>query len=106
MICLMSSQVRLRVAGSCAIAFQKLLIQSVLRVDMMSSYTARTSGEASLYSIRPRVDMRAPTNSFRFRSFRFQNILVHGKHADQGSRKLTCYYLENFLLGQLPAEQR
>ena len=38
MICLMSSQVRLSVAGSWAMAFQKLLIQSVLRVAMMSSY--------------------------------------------------------------------
>ena len=37
MICLMLSQVRRSVAGSCASAFQKLLIQSVLRVAMMSS---------------------------------------------------------------------
>src|SRR5690349_2720336 len=44
MICLMDSQVRLSVAGSCASAFQKLLIQSVFRVAMMSSKTARTSG--------------------------------------------------------------
>ena len=44
MICLMLSQVRRSVAGSCASAFQKLLIQSVSRVAMMSSYTARTSG--------------------------------------------------------------
>src|ERR1700680_4459324 len=57
MICLMLSHVRLSVAGSCAMAFQKLLIQSVLRVDMMSSYTARTSGLASLYSISLNVAM-------------------------------------------------
>ena len=37
MICLMLSQVRFSNAGSWAIAFQKLLIQSTLRVDMMSS---------------------------------------------------------------------
>src|SRR5882724_2399524 len=60
MICLMLSQVRLRSAGSWAIAFQKLLIQSVLRVAMMSSKTARTSGLASLYSMRPRVDINSP----------------------------------------------
>src|SRR5215472_18380727 len=61
MICLMSCQVRFSVAGSLARAFQKLLIQSVLRVAMMSSYTSRTSGEASLYSMKPRVgiDLRS-----------------------------------------------
>ena len=37
MICLTLSQVRRSVAGSLAIAFQKLLIQSVWRVAMMSS---------------------------------------------------------------------
>src|SRR5271157_1300903 len=58
MICLMSCQVRFNSAGSFASAFQKLLIQSVLRVAMMSSYTARTSGPASLYSISPNVAMR------------------------------------------------
>src|SRR5437588_12206184 len=56
MICLMLSQVRFSVAGSCAIAFQKLLIQSVFRVAMMSSYTARTSGLASAYSMSPKID--------------------------------------------------
>src|SRR5215469_11802735 len=55
MICLMSSQVRFRVVGSLARAFQKLLIQSVLRVAMISSYTSRTSDEASWYSMKPRV---------------------------------------------------
>src|ERR1017187_5447712 len=45
----MLSQVRRSVAGSCASAFQKLLIQSVWRVAMISSYTARTSGLASAY---------------------------------------------------------
>src|SRR5215469_696635 len=49
--CLMLSQVRRSVAGSFASAFQKLLIQSVRRVAMMSSYTARISGLASSYSI-------------------------------------------------------
>src|SRR6267142_116000 len=57
MMALMLSHVRFSVAGSCAIAFQKLLIQSVLRVAMMSSYMARTSGLASLYSINPNVDI-------------------------------------------------
>src|ERR1700752_2734724 len=56
MICLMSSQVRFSVAGSCAMAFQKLLIQSVFRVAMMSSYTAFTSGLAAAYSMRPKID--------------------------------------------------
>ena len=37
MICLMLSQVRFSRAGSWAIAFQKLLIQSTWRVAMMSS---------------------------------------------------------------------
>ena len=37
MICLTLSHVRRSVAGSCASAFQKLLIQSVLRAAMMSS---------------------------------------------------------------------
>src|SRR5581483_3539493 len=46
MTSLMLSQVRFRVAGSLASAFQKLLIQSDLRVAMMSSKTARTSGAA------------------------------------------------------------
>src|SRR4029077_4147066 len=60
MICLMLSQVRFSVAGSCAMAFQKLLIQSVLRVAMMSSYTARTSALASLYSISLNVAIESP----------------------------------------------
>src|SRR2546428_13700779 len=60
MICLIDSQVRFSVTGSRASAFQKLLIQSVWRVAMMSSKTARTSGLASLYSIKPLVDMRRP----------------------------------------------
>jgi hypothetical protein len=46
-ISLMLSHVRCKTAGSRVIAFQKLLIQSVLRVAMMSSYTARTCGLAS-----------------------------------------------------------
>ena len=45
------SQVRRKVAGSLANTFQKLLIQSVLRVALMSSKTARTSGLAALSSI-------------------------------------------------------
>src|SRR5580700_2086270 len=55
MICLMLSHVRRSVAGSCASAFQKLLIQSVWRVAMISSYTAPTSGLASAYSIMKRL---------------------------------------------------
>src|SRR5215831_4373102 len=64
MICLMLSQVLLSVTGSCAIAFQKLLIQSVFRVAMMSSYTARTSGLAWSYSMNPNVDIPNPQNDF------------------------------------------
>src|SRR5579863_1998816 len=60
MISLMLRQVLRSVAGSWASAFQKLLIQSVLRVVMMSSYTARTSGLASWYSISPKVAMLRP----------------------------------------------
>src|SRR5947209_4623726 len=60
MICLMLSHVRFSVAGSCAIAFQKLLIQSVFRVAIMSSYTARTSALASLYSISLNVAIACP----------------------------------------------
>src|SRR5690242_21077690 len=48
---LMLAQMRRSVTGSWARTFQKLFTQSVLRVAMMSSYTARTSGEASAYSI-------------------------------------------------------
>src|SRR5579871_1794437 len=59
MIALIPSHVRFSVSGSCAIAFQKLLIQSVFRVAMMSSYTG-TSGLASLYSISGNVGMRSP----------------------------------------------
>src|SRR6185295_17040072 len=63
MISLMLSHVRLSVAGSCASAFQKLLIQSVLRVAMMSSNTARTSGPASAYSISRTVVMLGPSGN-------------------------------------------
>src|ERR1700730_17406719 len=65
-ICLSDSQVRFKVAGSWAMAFQKLLIQSILRVAMMSSYTARTSGLASLYSISAKVAMISPENIQRW----------------------------------------
>ena len=41
------SQVRLSSAGSRARYFQKLLTSGTLRVALMSSKTARTSGEAS-----------------------------------------------------------
>src|SRR6266852_5536581 len=58
MTCLRLSQVRLSRAGSCAMAFQKLLIQSILRVAMMSSKTARTSGDASWYSMNANVGIR------------------------------------------------
>src|SRR5207253_3126288 len=51
MTSLMLSQVRRKVGGSFASTFQKLLIQSVPRVLMMSSYTARTSTPASSYPI-------------------------------------------------------
>src|SRR5215213_8610814 len=45
------SQIRRRVGGWLASAFQKLLIQSVLRVCLMSSNTTRTSGLAAFSSI-------------------------------------------------------
>src|SRR5664279_5036661 len=64
MICLVSSQVRFNSSGWCAIAFQKWLIESVLRVAMMSSYTALTSGLASLYSMKPNVDMHPPESEW------------------------------------------
>src|SRR6185312_13056504 len=57
MMVLVSSHVRFSRTGSCASAFQKLLILSVLRVAMMSSYTARTSGLALSYSMNPNVDI-------------------------------------------------
>jgi hypothetical protein len=41
------SQVRRSVGGWCANALQKLLIQSVLQLALMSSNTARTSGPAA-----------------------------------------------------------
>src|ERR1022692_1539800 len=55
MTSLMFAQTRRKAAGSCASTFQKLLIQSVLRVAIISSYTARTSGLASAYSIGARA---------------------------------------------------
>src|ERR1035437_9651307 len=63
MMCLTSFHVRCNSAGSWAIAFQKLLIESVLRVAMMSSYTALTSGLASLYSMKPNVAMCPPESA-------------------------------------------
>src|SRR5258708_38177604 len=61
MISLMLCQVRHSVAGSCASACQKLLIQSVLRVAIMSSYMARTSALASSSLTSPKVAMPPPT---------------------------------------------
>src|SRR5437763_1094698 len=57
------SQVRRRVAGSLANAFQKLLIQSVLRVALMSSKTARTSGLAALSWLSGTAGISLPLNS-------------------------------------------
>src|SRR5205085_12208151 len=57
------SQVRRRVAGSLANAFQKLLIQSVLRVALMSSKTARTSAVAAFSSISGTAGISLPLNS-------------------------------------------
>src|SRR5262249_36931957 len=57
MISLVSSQVRFRRTGSWARAFQKFVTLSILRVALMSSYTARTAGLALSYSMKPRVDM-------------------------------------------------
>ena len=48
------------IASHGASTFQKLLTQSVLRVAMMSSYTARTRGEASAYSINPTLMAGSP----------------------------------------------
>src|SRR6188508_2664750 len=47
----MLSQVRFSVAGWCARCFQKLLTSGTLRLVLISSNTARTSGDASRYSI-------------------------------------------------------
>src|SRR5256885_1729911 len=64
-------QTRRSVAGSCASTFQKLFTQSVLRVAMMSSYTARTSADAFAYSMGSRLaviwltSMRAPSTASR-----------------------------------------
>src|ERR1043166_5460641 len=57
MISFVSCQVRFRRTGSWARAFQKFVTLSVLRVAIMSSYTARTSGLAFSYSMNPSVDM-------------------------------------------------
>src|SRR5215207_9283446 len=54
------SQVRFKVAGWLASAFQKLLIQSVSRVFLMSSNTARTSAPAALSSISGTVGISLP----------------------------------------------
>ena len=51
MTSLTDSQVRLSVAGSFARYFQKLFTSSTWRVFLMSSNTARTSADASRYSI-------------------------------------------------------
>src|SRR5580704_6890494 len=80
-ICLIPSHVRFSVSGSCAIAFQKLLIQSVFRVAMMSSYTARTSGLASLYSINGNVGMKSPSVHRKQTIKISRNSLYHAKTA-------------------------
>ena len=49
--CRRLSQVRRSVTGSFASAFQKLLTSSTPRDSLISSKTARTSAEASAYSI-------------------------------------------------------
>src|SRR5262249_25427357 len=62
----MLAQMRRSVTGSWARTFQKLFTQSVLRVAMMSSYTARTSADASAYSIGRRLtDIRLTSGDSR-----------------------------------------
>src|SRR5256884_5960962 len=67
----MLAHTRRSVAGSCASTFQKLFTQSVLRVAMMSPYTARTSADAFAYSIGSRLaviwltSMPAPSTASR-----------------------------------------
>src|SRR5438876_12082052 len=58
----MLPQIRRSVGGSCARTFQKLLTQSVFRVAMMSSYTARTCADASAYSIGSRLAVSSSTS--------------------------------------------
>src|SRR5439155_13884398 len=60
--CLMLLQIRRNVGGSCARTFQKLLTQSVFRVAMMSSYTARTGADALAYSIGSRLAVISSTS--------------------------------------------
>src|SRR5213078_3327544 len=55
-------QIRRSVGGSCASTFQKLLTQSVFRVAMMSSYTARTGADALAYSIGSRLAVISSTS--------------------------------------------
>src|SRR5437870_6941629 len=55
-------QIRRNVGGSCARTFQKLLTQSVFRVAMMSSYTARTGADALAYSIGSRLAVISSTS--------------------------------------------
>src|ERR1017187_8514699 len=95
MICLVSSQVRFNSSGSCAIAFQKLLIESVLRVAMMSSYTALTSGLASLYSMKPNVDMHPPE---RFQAF----AAVEDRGTLAGWSRSTCLHPRCSMADSLP----
>src|SRR5437016_12899843 len=67
----MLAHTRRSVAGSCARTFPKWFTQSVLRVAMMSSYTARTSADAFAYSIGSRLaviwltSMPAPSTASR-----------------------------------------
>src|SRR5579864_4089708 len=65
MIVFVSSQVLFRRTGSWASAFQKFVTLSILRVAMMSSYTARTSALAFSYSMNPRVDMHLLKSLFQ-----------------------------------------
>src|SRR5437016_14385664 len=55
-------QIRRNVGGSCARTFQKLLTQSVFRVAMMLSYTARTGADALAYSIGSRLAVISSTS--------------------------------------------
>src|SRR5580698_2442397 len=81
MICLMLSQVRRSVAGSCARVFQKLLIQSVWRVDMISSYTARTAGLASAYSIMKKL--YAARQQLEFEPGQLRKAPIEGHQAQE-----------------------
>src|SRR5262245_12371341 len=94
MISLVSSQVRFRRTGSWARAFQKFVTLSILRVALMSSYTARTSGLAFSYSMKPRVDMMSAPKVDCERSPESQRNRAESPESVAQSKKATAAQLE------------